>query len=75
MKCDARGPGLNNQICTAYAHKIWNFEDSDRTDHDSDGYYPGHKVRKEAYNIMLENHKDNMFQKQEEAEAIRERNI
>eukprot|EP00972_Heterocapsa_arctica_P018655 2757983-Heterocapsa_arctica.AAC.1 len=48
-------------------------DDSDRTDHDSDGDYPGHRVRKEAYCRMIENHKDNIFQKREEAEAIRKR--
>eukprot|EP00972_Heterocapsa_arctica_P097118 14329094-Heterocapsa_arctica.AAC.1 len=45
--------------------------DSDRTDQDSDDNYPGHKVRMGSYNIMVENHKDKIFQQREEAEAIR----
>eukprot|EP00972_Heterocapsa_arctica_P089444 13186939-Heterocapsa_arctica.AAC.1 len=36
-----------------------------------DQEYPGQKVRKEACDIMVENHKDKVFQKQEEYEAIR----
>eukprot|EP00972_Heterocapsa_arctica_P070859 10468771-Heterocapsa_arctica.AAC.1 len=64
-KCEARGPGLDNKFRTAYTHNIWTNADSDHTDHDSDGDYPGHNVRKETYNIMVENHKDNIFQTQE----------
>eukprot|EP00972_Heterocapsa_arctica_P094241 13897642-Heterocapsa_arctica.AAC.1 len=50
--CEARGPDLNKKFCSAYSHKQMKHTDSDHTDHDSDGDYPGHKVRKEAYNRM-----------------------
>eukprot|EP00972_Heterocapsa_arctica_P030730 4523909-Heterocapsa_arctica.AAC.1 len=63
------------KLCIAHTHKLWKNEDSDHTDHDSDGDYPGHNVRKEAYNIMVENHKDTIFQKQEEAVATRKRKL
>eukprot|EP00972_Heterocapsa_arctica_P095337 14060931-Heterocapsa_arctica.AAC.1 len=56
-KCEARDPGLYKQFCIAYTHKRWKIAHSDHTDHDSDGDYPGHKVREEAYNRMVENHK------------------
>eukprot|EP00972_Heterocapsa_arctica_P069475 10265737-Heterocapsa_arctica.AAC.1 len=45
--------------------------DNDHSDHDSDDEFPGHKVSNEAYSIMVENHKDNIFQRNEEQEAIR----
>eukprot|EP00972_Heterocapsa_arctica_P009106 1340593-Heterocapsa_arctica.AAC.1 len=71
-KCEARGPGLNNKFCTAYTHKRWKDTHNDTNKHkDEDQEYPGQKVRKEAYDRMVENHKDKIVQKQEEAEAIR----
>eukprot|EP00972_Heterocapsa_arctica_P050126 7371461-Heterocapsa_arctica.AAC.1 len=66
ITCEARVPELNKRFCSAYTHKRWKNTHSDHTDQDSDGEYPGHKVRKEAYNIMVEN--------QEEAQANRTRN-
>eukprot|EP00972_Heterocapsa_arctica_P072665 10728097-Heterocapsa_arctica.AAC.1 len=45
--------------------------DSDHSDCDSEDNYPVHKVRKEAYNIMVENHKDKAFKEKEGKEANR----
>eukprot|EP00972_Heterocapsa_arctica_P034242 5043973-Heterocapsa_arctica.AAC.1 len=57
-KCEARGPGLNNKFCTAYTHKRWKGTQSGHNDNDGDEDYPGKRVRKDAYNRMVENHKD-----------------
>eukprot|EP00972_Heterocapsa_arctica_P112254 16430750-Heterocapsa_arctica.AAC.1 len=67
-KCEARGPALNNKFCIAYTHKRWNNTGNDN-DHNVD--YPGQKVRKYAYNRMVEHQKDKIFQEQEAADAIR----
>eukprot|EP00972_Heterocapsa_arctica_P000139 21279-Heterocapsa_arctica.AAC.1 len=72
-KMRSQRPRAQPKKCTAYTHKRWKNADSDHTDHDSDGDYPGHKVRKEAYDRMVENHKDKIFQKREEAEATRKK--
>eukprot|EP00972_Heterocapsa_arctica_P037044 5453236-Heterocapsa_arctica.AAC.1 len=62
---------MNNQFCSSYTHKRWKHTDSDHSELDSEDEFPGHKVRKEAYSIMVENHKDNIFQQHEETKAIR----
>eukprot|EP00972_Heterocapsa_arctica_P009661 1423767-Heterocapsa_arctica.AAC.1 len=54
-KCEARGPGLNKQFSTAYTHKIWKGTRSDHSDQDENEDYPGQRVRKDAYNRMVEN--------------------
>eukprot|EP00972_Heterocapsa_arctica_P077961 11496541-Heterocapsa_arctica.AAC.1 len=69
--CEAKGPNVNNQFCSSYTHKGWTNADSDHSDNDSENKVPGHKVRKEAYNIMVGNHKDNIFQQKEATEANR----
>eukprot|EP00972_Heterocapsa_arctica_P045863 6769368-Heterocapsa_arctica.AAC.1 len=45
--------------------------DSDRSDQDSDDRFPGHKVRKETYSRVVENHKDQFFHQNEETQARR----
>eukprot|EP00972_Heterocapsa_arctica_P085556 12610746-Heterocapsa_arctica.AAC.1 len=64
--CEAKGPNMNKKCCSSYTHKKWKNTDSDHSDNDSDNNFPGHNVRKEAYNIMVENHKDKIFQQKEE---------
>eukprot|EP00972_Heterocapsa_arctica_P019775 2916575-Heterocapsa_arctica.AAC.1 len=61
-KCEARRPGLNKQICTAYTRKRWKSTHSDHSDQDDDEDHPGQRIRKDAYNIMVDNHKDKLFQ-------------
>eukprot|EP00972_Heterocapsa_arctica_P058896 8679792-Heterocapsa_arctica.AAC.1 len=62
---------MNKQFCSSYTHKRWKHTDSDHSGCDSEDNYPGHKVRKEAYNIMVENHKDKIIQEKEGKEANR----
>eukprot|EP00972_Heterocapsa_arctica_P108973 16046464-Heterocapsa_arctica.AAC.1 len=56
-KCEARGPELNKQFCTAYTHKRCNTGDDDK-DEDQGQDFPGEEVRRNAYIRMLENYKD-----------------
>eukprot|EP00972_Heterocapsa_arctica_P060321 8897261-Heterocapsa_arctica.AAC.1 len=66
---------MNKKFCSSYTHNKWENTDSDHSDCDSEDNYPGHKVRKEAYNIMVENHKDNIFQEKEATQANKLRKI
>eukprot|EP00972_Heterocapsa_arctica_P018544 2740412-Heterocapsa_arctica.AAC.1 len=45
--------------------------DSDHSDQGSDDEFPGHNVRKEAYRRLVENHKDQIFQHNEDKQARR----
>eukprot|EP00972_Heterocapsa_arctica_P009723 1431522-Heterocapsa_arctica.AAC.1 len=46
----------------------WKSTHSDHSDQDDDEDCPGQRVRKDAYNRMVEHHKDNIFQQKEEAD-------
>eukprot|EP00972_Heterocapsa_arctica_P033134 4874561-Heterocapsa_arctica.AAC.1 len=62
---------MNNKFCSSYTHKRCKNLDSDNSDTDSENNFPGHKVRIEAYNRMMENHTDKIFQQKEDKEANR----
>eukprot|EP00972_Heterocapsa_arctica_P066596 9827540-Heterocapsa_arctica.AAC.1 len=66
MACEAKGPDMNKQICSSYTHKRGKRPDSDHSDDDNDEQFPGYKIRKETYNRVVENHKDKLFQHNEE---------
>eukprot|EP00972_Heterocapsa_arctica_P102686 15134058-Heterocapsa_arctica.AAC.1 len=61
---------MNNTFCSSYTRKRWTNTDSDHSDCDGDNNYPGHRVRKEASDRMVENHKDKIFQEREETKPI-----
>eukprot|EP00972_Heterocapsa_arctica_P019638 2898688-Heterocapsa_arctica.AAC.1 len=67
----AKGPNMNKTFCSSYTHKRCNNTDSDNSDNASGNNCPGHKVRIEAFNIMVENHNDKSFQQKEDKEANR----
>eukprot|EP00972_Heterocapsa_arctica_P021900 3223083-Heterocapsa_arctica.AAC.1 len=60
---------MNKKFCSAYIHKRGNNPDSDHNDDDDEDHYPGTKTINEAYLRIVENHKDNVFQQNEEKEA------
>eukprot|EP00972_Heterocapsa_arctica_P111159 16365961-Heterocapsa_arctica.AAC.1 len=60
---------MNNTFSSSYTHKRGEQPDSDHSDEDDDNQFPGYKIRKEAFNILVENHKNKVFQHNEEKEA------
>eukprot|EP00972_Heterocapsa_arctica_P027327 4016172-Heterocapsa_arctica.AAC.1 len=66
MACEAKGPDMNNKLCSSYTHTRGKQPDSDHSDDDNDEQFPGYKIRKEADNRVVENHKDKLFQQNEE---------
>eukprot|EP00972_Heterocapsa_arctica_P098720 14568100-Heterocapsa_arctica.AAC.1 len=67
MACEATGPDMNEQFCSAYTHTRGQNKDSDDSDDDDEDLYP--QKPDEAYLRIVENHKDNVFQQNEETEA------
>eukprot|EP00972_Heterocapsa_arctica_P075002 11069309-Heterocapsa_arctica.AAC.1 len=66
MACEATGPNMNSNICSSYTHKRGKSPDSDHSDDDNVNHFPGYNIRKEAYTRVVENHKDKVFQQNEE---------
>eukprot|EP00972_Heterocapsa_arctica_P006441 944655-Heterocapsa_arctica.AAC.1 len=72
MSCEARGPDMNKQICSSYTHKRGKNTDSDHSDDGNYENFPGYMIRKQACNRVVENHKDNIFQPNEETKRRKE---
>eukprot|EP00972_Heterocapsa_arctica_P107133 15784903-Heterocapsa_arctica.AAC.1 len=66
MACEAKGPDMNKKFCSAYTHTRGKNSDSDDDDEDQ---YPGTKTINEAYLRIVENHKDKVFQQNEDKET------
>eukprot|EP00972_Heterocapsa_arctica_P088156 12999287-Heterocapsa_arctica.AAC.1 len=66
MACEAKGPDMNKTCCSSYTHKRGKSPDSDHSDEDNEEHFPGYTIRKEAYNRVVKNHKDKIFQQNEE---------
>eukprot|EP00972_Heterocapsa_arctica_P054755 8070367-Heterocapsa_arctica.AAC.1 len=75
MACEAKGPDMNNKFCSSYIHKRGKSPDSDHSADDNEEHFPGYNIRKEAYNRVVENHKDKISQHNEEKEAKKVNNI
>eukprot|EP00972_Heterocapsa_arctica_P024655 3636856-Heterocapsa_arctica.AAC.1 len=60
---------MNKTFCSAYTHKRVGNPDSDHSDDEDEDQYPGTKTIKEAYLRIVENHKDKVFQLNEEKET------
>eukprot|EP00972_Heterocapsa_arctica_P013501 1988790-Heterocapsa_arctica.AAC.1 len=75
MACEAKGPDINNKFCSSYTHKRSKGPDSDHSDDDNDEQFTGYKIRKKAYNRVVENHNGTIIQHNEETEAKKAKNI
>eukprot|EP00972_Heterocapsa_arctica_P068219 10075803-Heterocapsa_arctica.AAC.1 len=69
MACEAKGPDMNKQFCSSYIHEAGKQPDSDHSDEDDGNTFPGYKIREKAFNILVDNHKDKVFQRNEEQKA------
>eukprot|EP00972_Heterocapsa_arctica_P013990 2062748-Heterocapsa_arctica.AAC.1 len=49
-----------------HTHKRGTHFDSDHSEDENDDLFPGYRIRKDAYNRMVEKHKDKLFQPNEE---------